>query len=199
MDDVAGQFIASNQTAIQLAVALLLGALIGIERGWVAREQKSGERIAGIRTHALVGLLGGIAALLSEALVAWAFPLLFLAVAAIGLVAWRARVAVHRDYSITGLIGLLLTFCFGAVAVAIDLALATACAVITAVIHPALLGRGAGAGLAGLSRVARSVSPDYPRRCSPMSPRKGAPVSRQAHGGRGSPRLRALTYQARSP
>ncbi|MBB3332085.1 uncharacterized membrane protein (DUF4010 family) [Halomonas campaniensis] len=134
MDDVASQFIAANQTAIELAVALMLGALIGIERGWVAREQKSGERIAGIRTHALVGLLGGIAALLTEALVAWAFPLLFLAVAAIGLVAWRARVTEHRDYSITGLIGLLLTFCFGAIAVAIDLALATACAVITAVI-----------------------------------------------------------------
>ncbi|MCH4564178.1 MgtC/SapB family protein [Halomonas sp. EGI 63088] len=134
MDDVASQFIAANETALRLAVALLLGALIGIERGWVAREQKSGERIAGIRTHALVGLLGGIAALLAERLIAWAFPLLFLAVAAIGLVAWRARVSEHRDYSITGLIGLLLTFCFGAIAVAIDLALATACAVITAVI-----------------------------------------------------------------
>ncbi|PMR76566.1 hypothetical protein [Billgrantia endophytica] len=38
MDDVASQFITANETFIQLAVALLLGALIGIERGWVARE-----------------------------------------------------------------------------------------------------------------------------------------------------------------
>ncbi|GHE20834.1 MgtC/SapB family protein [Halomonas urumqiensis] len=134
MDDVANHFITTNQTAIQLAVALLLGALIGIERGWVAREQKSGERIAGIRTHALVGLLGGISALLSDALASWAFPLLFLAVAIIALVAWQARVRVSHDYSITGLIGLLLTFCFGAVAVAVDMALATALAVVTAVI-----------------------------------------------------------------
>ena len=134
MDDVASDFLSANDPALRLGVALLLGALIGIERGWVAREQKSGERIAGIRTHALVGLLGGIAALLSEAVSDWAFPLIFLALAATSLVAWRARLTQHHDYSITGLVGLLLTFCFGAVAVAIDLALATAGAVITAVI-----------------------------------------------------------------
>ncbi|MDI5891513.1 MgtC/SapB family protein [Halomonas rhizosphaerae] len=134
MDDVASQFLTANDSAIRLGVALLLGALIGIERGWVAREQKSGERIAGIRTHSLVGLLGGIAALLSDTVSDWAFPLVFVAVAGISLVAWRAKLAEQHDYSITGLVGLLLTFCFGAVAVAIDLALAAACAVITAVI-----------------------------------------------------------------
>ncbi|MGM0537525.1 MAG: MgtC/SapB family protein [Pseudomonadota bacterium] len=134
MDDVASQFLSANESAIRLGVALLLGALIGIERGWVAREKKSGERIAGIRTHSLVGLLGGIAALLSEAVSDWAFPLIFLTVAGISLVAWRAKLAEQHDYSITGLVGLLLTFCFGAIAVAVDLALAAAGAVITAVI-----------------------------------------------------------------
>ena len=134
MDDVASDFLIAHEPAVRLGVALLLGALIGIERGWVAREQKSGERIAGIRTHALVGLLGGIAALLSQSVSDWAFPLIFVALAATSLVAWRARLTRHQDYSITGLVGLLLTFCFGAVAVAIDLALATAGAVITAVI-----------------------------------------------------------------
>ncbi|MWJ27870.1 MgtC/SapB family protein [Halomonas sediminis] len=134
MDDITQQFFATNETAIRLVVALLLGTLIGIERGWVAREQKAGQRVAGIRTHALVGLLGGIAALLSQALTPWAFPLIFLAVAGISLVAWRAHAVETQNYSITGMIGLLLTFCFGAIAVAIDLVLATACAVITAVI-----------------------------------------------------------------
>jgi len=134
MEEVTRDFLDANQPLIRLAVALLLGSLIGIERGWVAREQKSGERIAGIRTHALVGLLGGIAALLSTTVSAWAFPLVFLAVAGIALVAWRARLAEAEDYSITGLVGLLLTFCFGAVAVEVDPALATACAVATAVI-----------------------------------------------------------------
>jgi len=134
MDDVASQFLTANESVIRLGVALLLGALIGIERGWVAREQQSGTRIAGIRTHALVGLLGGIAALLAESVSEWAFALIFVTLAGISLVAWRAKLAEQRDYSITGLVGLLLTFCFGAVAVAVDLALAAAGAVITAVI-----------------------------------------------------------------
>ncbi|MCK2184713.1 MgtC/SapB family protein [Halomonas getboli] len=134
MEEVTQQFLAGHDTAIRLTVALLLGALIGIERGWVAREQKAGERIAGIRTHALVGLLGGLAALLSEAITEWAFPLLLLVVAALAGSAYRARLPQSHDYSITGLIGLLLTFCFGAVAVAVDLTLAAACAVVTALI-----------------------------------------------------------------
>ncbi|MFG6178513.1 MgtC/SapB family protein [Halomonas sp. THAF12] len=134
MEELTSQFITNNETAIRLTVALLLGALIGIERGWVARTRDAGERIAGIRTHALVGLLGGISALLSTTVTEWAFPLIFLSVAGSALVAYRARMPLSQDYSITGLMGLLLTFCFGAIAVAVDLALATACAVVTAVI-----------------------------------------------------------------
>lgn len=134
MEEATREFLFTNRNFIELGVALLLGALIGIERGWVARGREWGERVAGIRTHALVGLLGGIAALLAESLTPWAFPLMFLAVAVIALVAYRARMEQSQDYSITGLIGLLLTFCFGALAVAVDMGLATACAVFTAMI-----------------------------------------------------------------
>ncbi len=134
MDDVANQFIASNQTTIHLAVALLLGAIIGLERGWDAREQKSGERIAGIRTFSLVGLLGGISAVLTTEITVWAFPVLLLCVAAMGLVAYGERLDHIRNFSITGLVGMLLTFCFGAVAVAVDPVIATAAAVVTAII-----------------------------------------------------------------
>ncbi|MFC4975495.1 MgtC/SapB family protein [Halomonas beimenensis] len=134
MDEVTSQFVTGNEAAIRLAVALLLGALIGIERGWVAREKKSGERIAGIRTHALVGLLGGLAALLSQTVSEWAFPLLLLAVTGLAIAAHRARMPYSQDFSITSLVGLLLTFCFGALAVAVDMALAAACAVVTALI-----------------------------------------------------------------
>lgn len=134
MDDVANQFIASNQTTIHLAVALLLGAIIGLERGWDAREQKSGERIAGIRTFSLVGLLGGISAVLATEITVWAFPVLLLCVAAMGLVAYSERLDHIRNFSITGLVGMLLTFCFGAVAVAVDPVIATAAAVVTAII-----------------------------------------------------------------
>jgi len=134
VDDVASQFIASNQTTINLAVALLLGAIVGLERGWDAREQKSGERIAGIRTFSLVGLLGGISAVLASEITVWAFPVLLLSVVAMGLVAYSERLEHIRNFSITGLVGMLLTFCFGAVAVAVDPVIATAAAVVTAII-----------------------------------------------------------------
>nr|WP_282450939.1 MgtC/SapB family protein [Marinobacter bryozoorum] len=117
-----------------MAVALLLGALIGLERGWEARAREPGKRIAGIRTHALTGLLGAISALLSQTLTAWVFPVMLLGLAGVTLVSYRARAPESGDYSITGIIGLLLTFCFGAMVVAVDMALAAAAAVITALI-----------------------------------------------------------------
>ncbi|MDG4866666.1 DUF4010 domain-containing protein [Guyparkeria sp. 1SP6A2] len=134
MDDLTSQFIQDNLTLAHLAVALLLGTLIGLERGWSKRKQEPGERIAGIRTHALVGLLGGLAALLSETLTPWAFPTLLLAVTAIALVAWRTRAEAVHDYSITDSMGLLIAFCLGAIAVAVDVVIATAAAVVTAMI-----------------------------------------------------------------
>lgn len=134
MDDVATQFLASNRTMIHLTVALLLGAIVGLERGWGARDQQSGERIAGIRTFALVGLLGGLSAVLSDAITPWAFPTLLASVVAMGIVGYSQRLEHIRDFSITGLVGLVLTFCFGAVAVAVDPVVATAAAVITAII-----------------------------------------------------------------
>jgi uncharacterized membrane protein (DUF4010 family) len=134
MDDVASQFLAANQTTLNLAVALLLGAIIGLERGWDAREQKSGERIAGIRTFALVGLLGGISAVLAQEITEWAFPVLLVSVVAMAIVAYSQRLEHIRNFSITGMVGMVLTFCFGAVAVAVDPVMAIAGAVVTAII-----------------------------------------------------------------
>ncbi|QSP93356.1 DUF4010 domain-containing protein [Marinobacter salinisoli] len=134
MDEVTSQFITTNQTTINLAVALLLGAIIGLERGWDARDQKSGERIAGIRTFALVGLLGGVSAVLSDAITVWAFPVLLASVVAMNVVGYSQRLSHIRNFSITSMVGMVLTFCFGAIAVAVDPVMATAAAVVTAVI-----------------------------------------------------------------
>ena len=41
------------------AVALGIGLLIGIERGWRTRDEKPGSRTAGVRTFTIIGLLGG--------------------------------------------------------------------------------------------------------------------------------------------
>ncbi|ESQ93043.1 membrane protein [Asticcacaulis sp. AC460] len=44
-----------------LVLALGLGLLIGVERGWSRRDDPAGARVAGIRTFGLLGLTGGIA------------------------------------------------------------------------------------------------------------------------------------------
>ena len=41
--------------------------LIGLERGWSARDQPEGSRVAGLRTFGLLGLLGGIAGVIVTA------------------------------------------------------------------------------------------------------------------------------------
>ncbi len=44
----------------RLALALGIGLLIGLERGWRARDAGPGHRTAGVRTFAITGLLGGV-------------------------------------------------------------------------------------------------------------------------------------------
>ncbi|TCM18726.1 uncharacterized membrane protein (DUF4010 family) [Novosphingobium sp. PhB165] len=48
----------------RLAVSLALGLLVGIQRGWAQRDRQEGTRFAGVRTFALIGLIGGIAGML---------------------------------------------------------------------------------------------------------------------------------------
>lgn len=134
MEDLFKQFITTNRDALHLIVALLLGTLIGIQRGWQARNRDPGERVAGIRTHALTALLGGVGALLSRDVNAAIFPVLLIALMLLNLAAYWIRAPATGDYSITGIIGLMLTFCFGGMAVGVDVTLATALAVITALI-----------------------------------------------------------------
>ncbi|WP_116472854.1 MgtC/SapB family protein [Zobellella maritima] len=134
MDEVVGRLLDGHQTLGRLGIALLLGMLIGIQRGWQTRDSQAGMRIAGIRTHALVGLLGGLTALLSLHFGGWIFAVSLLGVFGICLVAYRVRSQQVADYSVTGAIGLILTFCFGAVALVDDPAIAAAAAVITAFI-----------------------------------------------------------------
>ena len=47
--------------AMGIALALALGLLVGVQRGWTLRDRPEGSRFAGIRTFALMGLTGGIA------------------------------------------------------------------------------------------------------------------------------------------
>lgn len=44
-----------------IALALGLGLLVGVERGWAHREEAPGTRFAGVRTFGMFGLTGGVA------------------------------------------------------------------------------------------------------------------------------------------
>lgn len=44
-----------------LGLAIMLGLLVGVQRGWALRREAPGTRFAGIRTFTLLGLAGGLA------------------------------------------------------------------------------------------------------------------------------------------
>lgn len=51
----------SGALVVRVLVALGVGLLIGLERGWRQRDDEPGDRAAGIRTYGLYGLFGGLA------------------------------------------------------------------------------------------------------------------------------------------
>ena len=51
--------------ALPALTAVACGLLIGIERGWKLRKERSGTRVAGVRTFTLLGLFGGLAGLIA--------------------------------------------------------------------------------------------------------------------------------------
>lgn len=116
------------------AAALAIGLLIGIERGWRERDAGEGERIAGVRTYGLLGLLGGGAALLGQHFGALVPALAFLSVAAVLTAVYIANLKRRSDAGITSLVAGLLTFVFGMLAVSGQIAIAAAAAVVTALL-----------------------------------------------------------------
>lgn len=101
---------------IALGLALALGMLIGLQRGWASRAGAPGSRFAGIRTHALFGLAGGIAGAMQARAAGMATVLLAASAALIVLGYWRstnARASVSGTASLTGLITLSCGFLAG--------------------------------------------------------------------------------------
>jgi uncharacterized membrane protein (DUF4010 family) len=118
----------------RLAIALAIGLLIGLERGWSSREEKEGGRAAGIRTHALSGLLGGIAGQLSSLTDPSVLGLAFLAFALVTSLFHWAEMRVERSVSATGAVAGLLAFALGAYAVLGDPTIAAAAAVASVIL-----------------------------------------------------------------
>jgi uncharacterized membrane protein (DUF4010 family) len=122
----------AQQVFYHLGVALAIGLLIGIERGWKDREAEEGTRVAGVRTYGLIGLLGGSLALLTQQ-----FGPLVLGLAFIGVTGALTIVYIvnlrreDKDVGITSLVAGLLTFVFGTLAVMGEVAIAAASGVVT--------------------------------------------------------------------
>ncbi len=125
-----------NDTSLllRLAVALAIGMLIGLERGWKQREEEEGERTAGLRTYTLAALLGALSAILSGYTSPIFLGVSFLGFAlAFGAFSWLEARSQH-DFSVTGVVAGLITFLLGAYAVLGDLQVAVAASVVVTLI-----------------------------------------------------------------
>ena len=114
----------------RLALALAIGFLVGVERGWRERDMAEGGRTAGIRTYALIGVLGGVAGLLSSVFGGWAFATLGLPFAAAFIWFKEREQADEHDHSVTAIVAALLVFALGAYATLGDWRLAAGAAVV---------------------------------------------------------------------
>ncbi|MGD9739278.1 MAG: MgtC/SapB family protein [Bauldia sp.] len=111
----------STDLLLRLAVALAIGLIVGLERGWRLRDEPDGSRVAGLRTYGLAGLLGGVSAAVAGAFGA---PFIFAAafIAFAGVFAWfEGRLAQsHGGFSATAAIAGMVVFALGGLAVAGD-------------------------------------------------------------------------------
>lgn len=125
---------ATLELALALATSLAAGLLIGTERGWRARDSDDTHLVAGIRTFGLVGLLGGLAALLGShfGVAAWIAVLLLVGLHA--LAGYLGEVRRSGDLGLTSEIALLLTFLLGSLALSHGSALAAGGAVVVALL-----------------------------------------------------------------
>lgn len=118
----------------RLGLALAIGLLFGLERGWHGREKSEGSRTAGIRTFALTGLLGGICGWLVTFTAPVVLAVALLALSALLAVSYWVRMAAEGDLGLTTEVALLLAFALGAVSVLGEMAPAAAAAVVAALL-----------------------------------------------------------------
>lgn len=126
---------------IHLCAAFGIGLIIGLERGWRQREERSGSRTAGIRTFAVTGLLGGIIGAVAQALIVSA-PIAAGIVVAAGFATYSVVIAMFsRDenraehtFSATTAIAGMATFALGVYAILGDVRIAAATGVAIAIV-----------------------------------------------------------------
>ncbi|MFM2612003.1 MgtC/SapB family protein [Vibrio campbellii] len=128
------EFVSGEHLIWNLFIALLLGAIVGTQRGWVMRNSIEGSRVAGIRTFSLVGLLGGLVGILANIYTPLLLGFALIALVILACIAFVIQQRKSEDISITGVVSLVITFVLGSLAVSGEPVLAAAAAVITAVV-----------------------------------------------------------------
>lgn len=102
---------------LRLAVALGIGIGVGIERGWKQRAEGEGERQAGVRTFALLALVGAAGGIMTPMTGAWLLAALILGVSALIVALYvTSQRREQADHGATTETAALLTFLAGALA-----------------------------------------------------------------------------------
>lgn len=131
---MTGQTLQSqNDVLLRLALALAIGLIVGIERGWRQREEAEGARTAGVRTFTLIGLLGGLCGTLSVlagTFLPWVAGLGIMT-AVFALFSYREGRAEH-DFSVTNVVAAMTVYVLGVVATIGDMRAAAAVGAVTA-------------------------------------------------------------------
>lgn len=107
-------WIADHDTLIAFGVAIAIGVIVGVERGWSQRALEPGTRALGLRTFTLVGLAGGTLGLIGGDLLVGAG---LLALAALLVVAYLRAEEQARDIGLTTEVAALATFLLAVFAV----------------------------------------------------------------------------------
>ncbi len=106
-------------------MALLLGALVGLERQVAEGERPDEKDFPGVRTFAITSLLGALAVLISAPLGQWMAVALFAASVTFVVLRYRHQVTQREDVGYTTEIASMCTFAVGALAQAEQLQIAT--------------------------------------------------------------------------
>jgi uncharacterized membrane protein (DUF4010 family) len=122
----------------RFGLALGIGLLFGLERGWRMRGEPPGGRTAGIRTFAISGVLGGVVGATARTVDGLASGI----VLGLNLAAFSAGLAIfcleenraQKDFSATTWVAATLTFALGAYALVGDMRAAAALAVAASLI-----------------------------------------------------------------
>src|SRR5690625_5154570 len=117
-----------------LAVALAIGMLVGIERGWHFREAQEGQRVAGLRTYSLIGLVGGAVGLISQDNSYWLIGLVFIGLVIASSTAYVTSARTSQNYGITSEVAAMATYLFAVLAGKGNIVIAAAAAIVMAML-----------------------------------------------------------------